>query len=203
MAHLCGLATPDTPVPSSPTLSPAVVTHTTATTRHLHSNDTSTVDLTELTKLLQKAASSRSNWPFINTAARPVSPASTSTSSSSSSSSTPSESCTALPSQFVFKKPEYNEQYHRNHFHRPCCERRDAFLGWYDLRRFFVSEQQQQQQQQPPSPSSSSTCSSLSDHDTTFGNQIRQDIEGRYGRWGKFYHHHHLSKICSLPPPPP
>lgn len=168
-----GLATPERSVPSSPTLSPAVVSHTTATTRHLHSNDdVLTVDISELTRLLQKAASSRSTRAFHMS--KPPSPAASATSSTSSSAST----CNTAPSttypssqlapQFVFRKPEYNQEYHRTHFHRPALERKDAFLGWYDLRRFFA----------PTEPNNNNS-------NDTFGNQFRQDIEGRYGKWGK------------------
>ncbi|ORY98650.1 kinase-like domain-containing protein [Syncephalastrum racemosum] len=155
-----GLATPDLSVPSSPTLSPATVSHTTATTRHIHSNDdTSPVDLTELTRLLQKAASSRSTRAFH---LKPPSPVST-----TSSSSTGSSTCCSVstPSQFVFRKPEYNQQYHRTHFHRPSCERRDSFLG---LRRYFQTEEDE------------------SDPNDTFANRFRQDIERRYGKWGRY-----------------
>ncbi|KAI8146521.1 kinase-like domain-containing protein [Fennellomyces sp. T-0311] len=195
MSHLLqhGIVTPERSMPSSPMLSPAVVTHTTATNRHVHSNDdASNVDMTELTRLLQKAASSRSTRGFHTS--KPPSPASSSVSSSSSSSfyqsstggSVPQQrpklthrnACANLPSQFVFKRPEYNEQYHRTHFHRPPSPDKDSFLGWSDLRRFFVSEPYL-----VPSSSSSSISSVESD---TFANQFRQDIEGRYGKWGRY-----------------
>ncbi|KAI9319083.1 kinase-like domain-containing protein, partial [Dichotomocladium elegans] len=193
-----------------PSLSPAVVTHTNATTRHLHTNDvcSSPLDLTELTKLLQKAALSRSTRAFHHVYNKPPTSSSSSSSASSSSSSSSSTSssassstthssvfsqstvpltaspqvlqrpklihrnaCSNLPPQFVFKKPEYNEQYQRTHFHRPI-EHETSRDSWTDLRRFFVSDAT------PGTPTSA--------NEETFGNQFRHDIEGRYGRWGRY-----------------
>ncbi|KAI9312730.1 kinase-like domain-containing protein [Dichotomocladium elegans] len=222
-----GLITPEGSVPSSPRLSPAVVTHANATTHHLHSNDDhSTVDMAQLAKLLQKAASSRSTRAFH--ISKPLSPPSSSSSSSASSSSLSSSSsiastnshhrpplqhrsaCANLPSQFIFKKPEYNQQYQRTHFHRPSCchdDAKDSFLGWSDLRRFFGSEQQHQQpllsssttasstttstvssvgSQSTDGPAYTATGTSISATTDTFANQFRHDIEGRYGKWGRY-----------------
>ncbi|KAI9019191.1 kinase-like domain-containing protein [Phycomyces nitens] len=204
MLHLVNqrydFVTPDRSMPSSPTLSPAVVTHTTATSHcsHRHSSSTAststntstntntTVDLSELARLLQSAAvsSPRSTRPRsqLFQSSKPPSP-------SSSTSSTPdpqpihtppptSISRPALihrpasvctPSQFIFKKPEYNHQYHQTHFHRqPSQERKDnSFIVWSDLRRFFAPEEEDKRSD-------------------TFANQFRQDIGGRYGTWGRY-----------------
>lgn len=88
--------------------------------------------------------------------------------------------CSNLPAQFVFKKPEYNEEYQRTHFHHLATDSKDSFLGWSDLRRFFVSDN---------SSASLSSNDSSSSHGRVLeadviGNQFRHDIEGRYGRWG-------------------
>ncbi|EPB87240.1 HAL protein kinase [Mucor circinelloides 1006PhL] len=203
------LITPDKSVPSSPTLSPAVVTHTNATTRHLHTNDPTAVDFIELTKLLQHVVSNKKKTSYPQ---QPNSPTSTSTSSSSSSSSISSNSSAAAiiaprpsliqhhrpssclnpntPSQFVFKKPLYNQHYHQTHFHHnsppsppntitpthsqstsPMLDRKDLFLAWSDLRRFFVQQQQPQAAEIDEQP---------------FANQFRQNISSRYGQWGRY-----------------
>ncbi|KAF7722035.1 serine/threonine protein kinase [Apophysomyces ossiformis] len=211
------LVTPDRSVPSSPTLSPAVVTHTTATSHvhhHYNAHDQQAVDVSELTKRLQSAAS-RPPRPrsqlFLSS--KPPSP-STSTSSPSSSvlpqqqkqpasnegtstpplpSNTPRPALThrpasaSTPSQFIFKKPEYNQHYHQTHFHRQPANSdrssKDLFVVWSDLRRFFASDQ--------ASSSAGSSCSSVQMTDDeklksdTFANQFRQDIGGRYGTWGR------------------
>ncbi|KAL0073427.1 kinase-like domain-containing protein [Phycomyces blakesleeanus] len=260
MLHLVNqrydFVTPDRSMPSSPTLSPAVVTHTTATSHSSHrhsssstaSTDTDTspnpnpnlssssVDLSELARLLQSAASttapkpktpatlsSKSTRPRsqLFQSSKPPSPSSSSislssntstkssppsatankpnkpsihtpppTSSSSSSFFTPTPtsvsvsrpslihrpaSCT--PSQFIFKKPEYNNQYHQTHFHRQQSQDRkdNSFIVWSDLRRFFAPEEEDKPQQ------------SQSHHRSdTFANQFRQDIGGRYGTWGRY-----------------
>ena len=251
MSHLLqhGIVTPESSVPSSPTLLPAVVTHMNATNRHLHSNDdVSNVDLTELTRLLQKAASSRSTRGFHITSTKPPSPAESSVTSSSSSSfyqpstggSSPLQqqrpklshrnACTNMPAQFIFKRPEYNEHYHRTHFHHqqppssfqhppvtppplhhnssssstsssssststssssssmdPQHNTKEySLLGWYDLRRFFGATEQHHVPYKIQHSSSSNSIHSNHSADDTFGNHFRQDIEGRYGKWGMY-----------------
>lgn len=247
------LVTPERSVPTSPTLSAATVTHTTATSRHEHHGEQATapaVDFSELTRRLQNAASrascasSRPRSQLFQSSKPPSPSASSSTSSTSSSSfrflpaasnstSTPapkvpqlpannsnprpplvhrpaSTSC-ATPSQFIFKKPEYNQHYHQTHFHHhqppppadgtaahgpstsAALSSRDLFLVWSDLRRFFVSAESS-----PPSSASSSIINvdavttednkappPSNSNKATFANQFRQDIEGRYGKWGK------------------
>ncbi|KAI9031921.1 hypothetical protein CLU79DRAFT_278441 [Phycomyces nitens] len=138
-----GLMTPDRSTPSSPTVCPAIVSRTTSTL---------IVDLSDLTRRLQKAISF----------SKPPSPA-ISLSSSSSSSSTPSSLALpspGLPVQFIFKKPEYNNHYHQTHFHRP--KPKDS-LVWSDLRQFFSPLAEEDQR-------------------SDFGNQFRQNIESRYGK---------------------
>ncbi|KAI8145205.1 kinase-like domain-containing protein, partial [Fennellomyces sp. T-0311] len=156
--------TPERSVPSSPTLSAATVTHMTATSRHHHHQDmqppSQSVDLSELTKRLQKAAQ-RSSWS--SSTSRPRSQL-----YQSSKPPSPSASSATTPSQFVFKKPEYNQHYHQTHFHHHHPPMADLFLVWSDLRRFF------------------DVLAPKHHADTTFANQFRQDIEGRYGKWGRY-----------------
>lgn len=228
------ITTPDRSVPSSPSLSPAVVTHTVATSSkpHRKSWDATAVDLTELSKLLannnttgvpkaknnnnprprsQLFQSSKPPSPTLSTssaeptfctnsnAAAPILLTTSQQQPRPILSHRPASTC-STPSQFVFKKPEYDERYHQTHFHRQSSssslhnntDRKDLFLAWSDLRRFFVNTQQQQQQclVSPTSPTSSSSHSH-EDNPTvitkpgTFANQFRQDIGGKYGTWGK------------------
>lgn len=178
------LPTPDRSVPSSPTLSPAVVTHTNATTRHLHTNDSTAVDSVELTKLLQNVVSNNKKklQPTTNN-----SPPLTTTSSSSNSSTTTSLSCVIkrnnnIPSQFLFKKPLYNQHYKQTHFHHTQCTplnttlqipnitNKDSYLAWSELRRFFI--------QQSPNE----------EDEHLFANQFNHNISGKYGHWGNYHY---------------
>lgn len=151
------LLTPERSVPSSPTLSAAVVTHTNATTNHLHTNDPSAaVDFVELTRLLQTVAS-RSKQ-------KSISASSTRSSSTSSLSNTSVRKSSCLnpntPPQFIFKKPLYNQHYHQTHFHHGLLTpiQSNTTSSFHDLKRFFVSSQ----------------------HDS------QQNISSRYGQWGKY-----------------
>ena len=235
--------TPERSAPSSPSLSPAVVTHTVATSSkpQRRSWNPSAVDLTELSKLLINTSptpqAAAKNKKLVNNArprsqlfqsSKPPSPT-LSTSSAEPTFCTNSNAATPIlittsqqqqprpvlshrpastcstPSQFVFKKPEYDQKYHQTHFHRQSSshsvnstaqsDRKDLFLAWSDLRRFFVNTQQQQQQQSyfvsPTSPTGSThsgeeqTPVPTTPKSETFANQFRQDIGGRYGTWGK------------------
>ncbi|KAI8362692.1 kinase-like domain-containing protein [Choanephora cucurbitarum] len=190
------LLTPERSMPPSPALSPAVVTHTNATTRHLHTNDSAAVDCYELTKLLQNVVASKNRRrPSIQQTASPTSTSNSTTSSVSSSTSTSSRH-TNMPSQFVFKKPLYNQHYHQTHFHHhappsppssispththhsqtPDQRNKDLFLAWSDLRRFFAH------QQSPLSPVSPT----LETEEQSFANQFKHNISGRYGQWGRY-----------------
>ncbi|EIE92172.1 hypothetical protein G6F46_004412 [Rhizopus delemar] len=214
MLHLVNqrfdVVTPERSRPSSPSLSPAVVTHTTATSqpqqrRSFESSSSSGVDLNELSKLLhqqqhqnrrprprsQLFQSSKPPSPTLstnsaeptfcsNTSKNAVVPILSQQQRRPSLDHRPSSVC-STPSQFVFKKPEYDDKYLQTHFHRPSSQERnnssqkELFLAWSDLKRFFV-------QQQPSSP----TGSVHSHESETFGNQFRQDISAKYGTWGKY-----------------
>lgn len=240
MIHLVNqrydIVTPERSVPSSPSLSPAVVTHTTATSSkpQRRSWDPSAVDLSELSKLLASNSSKKNPRPRsqLFQSSKPPSPT-LSTSSAEPTFCTnsnaaapilsqqqprpilshrPASTC-STPSQFVFKKPEYDERYHQTHFHRSnkndyhhlqqqqqqqSQERKDLFLAWSDLRRFFVNTQQSQQYPVSPTHSTSPSINQPTTETTvksdTFANQFRQDIGGRYGTWGKVY----ISFACAI-----
>ncbi|OBZ86606.1 Serine/threonine-protein kinase oca2 [Choanephora cucurbitarum] len=221
------VVTPERSVPSSPSLSPAVVTPTVATSKpQRRSWDPSAVDLSELTKLLAKNSTKNRPRSQLFQSSKPPSPT-LSTSSAEPTFCTdanatavpilsqqqsrpvlshrPASTC-STPSQFIFKKPEYNETYHQTHFHRnqppplipsssltintsppsPMApqDRKDLFLAWSDLRRFFVNTQQAAGSVSPSSPTPSNH--SQEERPDTFANQFRQDIGGRYGTWGKY-----------------
>lgn len=213
------IVTPDRSAPSSPSLSPAVVTHTIATSSkpQRRSWDPSAVDLTELSKLLANNASNKKSTrprSQLFQSSKPPSPT-LSTSSAEPTFCTnsnaaapilsqqqprpilshrPASTC-STPSQFVFKKPEYDERYHQTHFHRSKHyhqqqqDRKDLFLAWSDLRRFFVNTQPQSGRVSPSSPTHSNYSQEETPKPDTFANQFRQDIGGRYGTWGKFFAH--------------
>ncbi|RCH96677.1 serine/threonine protein kinase, partial [Rhizopus stolonifer] len=87
---------------------------------------------------------------------------------SSSTSSLPSRPGT--PSQFVFKRPQYNKEYHHTHFHR--SEKKETLL--HDLKRFFKGDKKKK----APSIASNS--------DLSFANEFNRNLEGKYGKWGRF-----------------
>ncbi|KAI8874669.1 kinase-like protein [Backusella circina FSU 941] len=237
MLHLVNqryeVVTPDRSVPSSPSITPAVVTHTFATSskpqRHhsweINNNNNTQLDFSELSKLLlytqkqqqqqqgqqpQKQKRPRSQ---LFQSSKPPSPTLSTSSAEptfSNHSNTaiptlqkhrpvlnhrPASTTAATPSQFIFKKPEYDERYHQTHFHRQSppptstsstmTNEKDKLLTWStDLKRFF-------HQQPPPSPTRSTHSqdeneSVVSNKSETFANKFRQDISGRYGTWGKY-----------------
>lgn len=163
------LLTPERSVPSSPSLSAAVVTHTNATTNHLHTNDPSAVDFVELTRLLQNVASRTHKHMYKKTT---TTTSSSSTSSSSYSSNSIQKSCLLnninTPPQFIFKKPLYNQYYHQTHFHHssgaltPIQSNTHITTPFNDLKRFFVNNLTE----------------------PSFANQFKQNISSRYGQWG-------------------
>ncbi|KAI8342401.1 kinase-like domain-containing protein [Chlamydoabsidia padenii] len=240
------LVTPERSLPSSPSLSPAQITHENVN-RHTSSP---TVDVSELARLLQRASSSSSlsavgaNKPrprsqLVLTSKPPSPSPSSSTSSSPTLSPLPPPVCTngkedttmatldtpkippsttvstntrpalhhraVTPTQFIFKKPEYDQHYHETHFHHhppqskkkssttttttttavnddsgtsnKGQDRKDPTLtSWTDLRRFFVSD--------------NTVMTTVGDRhnkdDSTFGNQFRKNIGTRYGTWGRY-----------------
>lgn len=155
--------TPERSLPPSPSLSPAIVTPANATTHHLHSNDNNpmAVDIIELTKLLNQVKKNRrESFPFL-----PSPPSSRSSSTSLRQEN--DDNSNQLPSQFIFKKPYYNQYYHQTHFHHSICNTKD--LAWIDVIKMFIAEEEQYK-------------------DNLFANQFKQNIQGRYGKWGKSYY---------------
>lgn len=90
------------------------------------------------------------------------------------------------PSQFVFKKPEYDSHYHHTHFHH--FEKKDTIL--HDLKRFFKKNQDKKKKKklsiEEQSSIRSSGSSVYSKHsDLSFANEFNKNIQSRYGKWGK------------------
>ncbi|KAI8060038.1 kinase-like domain-containing protein [Gongronella butleri] len=205
-----GFITPDRSAAPTPLISQAVASH-----RHLHSNDTSIIDVTELTKRLQLAVSKTRRRSWQKSSVLPsssyVSSMSTSSSSSASSyastnpptspinpatrpQSPQSSQSLLLPQQFVFKRPEYNESFHQTHFHHV-----PSTASNYSLFDRLFGE---------PAPSTANVAAPMSasapkpstavattgapltpapahHHDLAFGNQFHHDLESRYGKWGR------------------
>ncbi|ORZ10737.1 kinase-like domain-containing protein [Absidia repens] len=89
------------------------------------------------------------------------------------------------PSQFIFKRPEYNKNYHHTHFHH--LEKKDTIL--HDLKRFFKNDKNKKHHHKKSSvasarPSVASSQGKISD--LSFANEFNKDLEGRYGKWGRF-----------------
>ncbi|KAI8363796.1 kinase-like domain-containing protein [Choanephora cucurbitarum] len=87
-----------------------------------------------------------------------------------STSSLPSRPST--PSQFVFKKPQYNKEYHHTHFHR--LEKKDTLFK--DLKKIFRSDKKKEKHKTLHKSSS----------EISFANEFNKDLEGKYGKWGRF-----------------
>ncbi|CAO3597411.1 unnamed protein product [Absidia cylindrospora] len=203
--HTNGMITSDRPKIPSPTLS-----HTTASHRHLHSNDTSIADISDLTKRLQIAVSApkrrlslSNNQQHTHKSTNPTPPTTYTSTISSSSSSSSTSSCNnspssiifpSLPHQFVFKRPEYNEYYHQTHFHHQYQQKHHHVAHdhsspptsqWLDCLNFFVDHPSVTSSAKVSSSSSTSSTISKS-ADFTFGNQFHHDLETRYGKWGRY-----------------
>ncbi|GAA5810070.1 hypothetical protein MFLAVUS_003488 [Mucor flavus] len=90
------------------------------------------------------------------------------------------------PSQFVFKKPEYDSHYHHTHFHH--LEKKDTIFN--DLRRFFKKGHGKKKKSllvEDASGVRSSNSSVYSKHsDLSFANEFNKNIQSRYGKWGQF-----------------
>ncbi|KAI8988440.1 kinase-like domain-containing protein [Mycotypha africana] len=98
----------------------------------------------------------------------------------------------STPSQFVFKKPEYDSHYHHTHFHH--LEKKDTLF--HDLKRFFKKASHHDHKKKKKGllldhNDTSSVRSSASSvysrqSDLSFANEFNKDLEGRYGKWGEF-----------------
>lgn len=107
-----------------------------------------------------------------------VSNSTTSVPHSASVTSLPSRPTT--PSQFVFKKPQYNKEYHHTHFHH--LEKKETIL--HDLKKFFKSDKSKKKEKSLKKSTTSPSIKSTSE--ISFANEFNRDLEGKYGKWGKF-----------------
>lgn len=101
------------------------------------------------------------------------------TSSSTSTNNSLPASRPSTPSQFIFKRPQYNKNYHHTHFHH--SDKKDTFL--HELKRFFKNDKKKHNKKSAR-PSLGNTKGKISD--LSFANEFNKDLEGRYGKWGRF-----------------
>lgn len=90
---------------------------------------------------------------------------------------------TATPSQFVFKKPEYNSHYHSTHFHH--LEKKDTIF--HDFKKLFKNKKKKKLLDDQSSVRSGASSVYSKQSDLSFANEFNKNIEGRYGKWGKVY----------------
>ncbi|GAA5797889.1 hypothetical protein HPULCUR_003285 [Helicostylum pulchrum] len=81
------------------------------------------------------------------------------------------------PSQFVFKRPTYNKEYHHTHFHH--LEKKETIF--HELKKFFKSDKSKKKSKKNASLTSLKSSSEIS-----FANEFNRDLEGKYGKWGRF-----------------
>jgi hypothetical protein len=96
----------------------------------------------------------------------------------SSSTSLPARPTT--PSQFVFKRPQYNKEYHHTHFHH--LEKKDTIF--HDLKRMFKPSKDKANKDGSKSRSRSASVKSKSSQ-ISFANEFNKNLEEKYGKWGK------------------
>ncbi|CAO3595476.1 unnamed protein product [Absidia cylindrospora] len=245
------LVTPERSLPSSPSLSPAQITHE-VVNRHSTSH---AVDVSELARLLQKASSSNPHPP--SRPARPQSQlvlTSKTPSPSSSTSSSPTLSplpppvftkekdytnikdkahqqqqpplitvstnnttqrpplhhratTCSTPTQFIFKKPEYDQHYHETHFHHhpppPPQPKKTVTTTAHST---TSTNSATVATAGPPGigldrkdlsltwtdlrrffvPGTVEQTNNSGKDDITFANQFRKNIGTRYGTWGRY-----------------
>ncbi|KAI9492477.1 kinase-like domain-containing protein [Zychaea mexicana] len=128
--------------------------------------------------------------------------------SKSAASSVSSADSSATPSQFVFKKPRYNNRYLQTHFHH--IKKKDTIF--HELKRFLKkgaggggsngggsaastsgdekSSTKRFSAREPiksyPSMDFDTASVSSRRSDLSFANEFNKDIEARYGKWGRF-----------------
>lgn len=117
-------------------------------------------------------------------------PSSRSSSYGSADSTTPSKPLTIrppTPSQFIFKKPEYNLHYQSTHYHH--SESTPKSPGFFhELRRFFggldtVTSRDGAESVCSDDAASIKTTASRSS-ELSFANKFNDNLEGKYGKWG-------------------
>lgn len=84
----------------------------------------------------------------------------------------------STPSQFVFKKPQYNKEYHHTHFHH--LEKKETIF--HGLKKFLKSDKSKKKEKHLKK----STPSIKSTSEISFANEFNRDLEGKYGKWGRF-----------------
>ena len=87
------------------------------------------------------------------------------------------------PSQFVFKRPNYNKEYHHTHFHH--LEKKDSVFK--DFKKLFKGgDKHKKKSSKKESDKKSKTPSIKSTSELSFANEFNRDLEGKYGKWGRF-----------------
>ncbi|GAN05426.1 hypothetical protein MAM1_0091c04897 [Mucor ambiguus] len=87
------------------------------------------------------------------------------------------------PSQFIFKRPNYNKEYHHTHFHH--LEKKDTIFK--DLKKLFKGDKHKKRSAKKDSiDKKSKTPSVKSSSELSFANEFNRDLEGKYGKWGRF-----------------
>ncbi|KAL0083246.1 kinase-like domain-containing protein [Phycomyces blakesleeanus] len=86
------------------------------------------------------------------------------------------------PDQFVFKKPEYGNQYNSTHFHHK--EKKETIIK--DFKRLFHTSSNKKKDYNADNSSIRSGSIYTTNSDISFANEFNRDLEGRYGKWGRF-----------------
>ncbi|KAI9029838.1 kinase-like domain-containing protein [Phycomyces nitens] len=86
------------------------------------------------------------------------------------------------PNQFVFKKPEYGEHYNSTHFHHK--EKKETIIK--DIKKFFHAPGNKKKEGNLDDTSIKSGPVYINNNDISFANEFNRDLEGRYGKWGRF-----------------
>lgn len=100
------------------------------------------------------------------------------------------------PSQFIFKKPEYNLHYQSTHYHHSESSPKSPGI-FHELRRFFggtldtVTSRDGAESVCSDDAASVRTTNSRSS-EISFANKFNDNLEGKYGKWGELF----LLSLC-------
>ncbi|KAI8638280.1 kinase-like domain-containing protein [Parasitella parasitica] len=86
------------------------------------------------------------------------------------------------PSQFIFKRPTYNKEYHHTHFHH--LEKKETIFK--DLKKLFKGDKNKKRSSKKDTDKKSKSPSIKSSSELSFANEFNRDLEGKYGKWGRF-----------------
>lgn len=88
----------------------------------------------------------------------------------------------STPNRFIFNKPEYDDHYHKTHYHH--LQRHTSLFK--DFKQLFKKTPLNHllHLQQQPKSSLESVALSPSVSDYSFGNEFNKDLESKYGTWG-------------------